>query len=530
MKPQRNHCPTCGTGLEGWERFCRSCGSELTVADLSTSEGASGSREEETAVSGPAVDQTLPWPTPPAPGAVEGRPQGATASPQSPAGRRPQQIVWAGAAIAGAVVLLATVAGVAVALDRGSSDGDHSASGTSAPAALNRPVPTTLHASSTTSAPPTTTAPPTTSAPPTTAAAPTFQGLYQSDVSGVIKIDASTCSGSEVGTGFLLSPTLVATAAHVVDGAVAVGLSADGHTALGQVLGVNEATDVALIRAATPFPGHVFSLARIEPPVGTVVGVIGYPEGGPVSFSQGTISGLNRTVNVEGQARTGLVQTDAALNPGNSGGPVLLLNGTVVGLVDAGNSSAQGIGYAVPATSAAPLVSAWQGDPSPPSSPTCRPTTFPATTTPATTPPYEVYPGTDFSIDYPTGWVITHLQLGGGNIDNTFQPPDGGGMLIRVDENPVQTESIAAGAALIMPQLETQPGYSLISLTYGSFEGVPCLRWEFEVIEHGNLLHKVDTWFVDGDGHGWGVLIQSPEPLWGQDSGWLQSYVDTFSG
>ena len=193
------------------------------------------------------------------------------------------------------------------------------------------------------------------------------------------------------------------------------------------------------------------------------------------------------------------MQTDAALNPGNSGGPVLLLNGTVVGLVDAGNSSAQGIGYAVPATSAAPLVSGWEGYRSPPSNPTCPPTTFPATTTPATTPPYEVYPGTDFSIDYPTGWVVTHLQLGGGNIDNTFQPPEGGGMLIRVDENPVQSESIAAGAALIMPQLETQPGYSLISLTYGILlEGVPCLRWQFEALEHGILWDKVDTWFVDG--------------------------------
>ncbi len=292
---------------------------------------------------------------------------------------------------------------------------------------------------------------------------------------------------------------------------------------------------MALIRAATPFTGHVFGLARIEPPVGTVVGVIGYPEGGPVSFSQGTISGLNRTVNVEGQARTGLVQTDAALNPGNSGGPILLLDGTVVGLADAGNSSAQGIGYAVPATSAAPLISAWQGDPSPPSTPTCLPTTSPATTTPAattpaTTPPYEVYPGTDFSIDYPTGWVVNHLQLSGGNIDNTFQPPDGGKVLIRVDEQPVQDQSLLAGAAPEIAELQSEPSYSLVSLTYGSFDGVPSLRWEFEVTEEGIRLHKVDTFFIDADGHGWGVLFQAPDALWGQDSGSLQSYVDTFSG
>ena len=80
-----------------------------------------------------------------------------------------------------------------------------------------------------------------------------------------------------------------------------------------------------------------------------------------------------------------------------------------------------------------------------------------------------------------------------------------------------------------MPQLETQPGVQpdkpLVRILRG---GRACARSFF--IEHGILLHKVDTWFVDADGHGWGVLIQSPEALWGQDSGWLQSYVDTFSG
>ena len=59
---------------------------------------------------------------------------------------------------------------------------------------------------------------------------------------------------------------------------------------------------------------------------------------------------------------------------------------------------------------------------------------------------------------------------------------------------------------------------------------MPCLRWEFEDTEDGIRLHKVDIFFSDSYGLGWGVLFQSPEALWGQDSGWLQNFVDTFSG
>jgi len=157
----------------------------------------------------------------------------------------------------------------------------------------------------------------------------------------------------------------------VVDGAVAIGLTESGHTTLGHVIGIDDSTDVALVQSATPFAGHVFNLASSQPTVGTLVGVIGYPEGGPVSFSQGSISGLDRTENVEGQPRSGLIQTDAAMNPGNSGGPLLLVNGTVVGLADAADTQAEGIGFAVPSVAAAPLFSSWQQAPSQPAPAGC---------------------------------------------------------------------------------------------------------------------------------------------------------------
>ncbi len=103
-------------------------------------------------------------------------------------------------------------------------------------------------------------------------------------------------------------------------------------------------------------------------------------------------------------------------------------------------------------------------------------------------------------------------------------------MLMRVDEDPVDSESLAASAAPVIAALETDPTYSPVSLTQGSFDGVPCLRWEFEVTEDGIRVHKVDTFFIDSYGHGWGVLFRSPDAVWGLDSGMLQNFVDTFSG
>ena len=98
-----------------------SCGAELTVAGHPTSEGESGARAEEATLPGAAVEQSPTLPTPPAPGAVDGRPQGATEPPQPATGRRPRRIVRVVMAVAGALVLLATAAGAVLALDRASS-------------------------------------------------------------------------------------------------------------------------------------------------------------------------------------------------------------------------------------------------------------------------------------------------------------------------------------------------------------------------------------------------------------------------
>jgi serine protease Do len=84
----------------------------------------------------------------------------------------------------------------------------------------------------------------------------------------------------------------------------------------------------------------------------------------PGSVSIGIVSGLDRSITVADdltrQARdlTGLVQTDAAINPGNSGGPLIDISGAVIGIISAGSSSAEGIGFAVPITAATSVMAA----------------------------------------------------------------------------------------------------------------------------------------------------------------------------
>ena len=199
----------------------------------------------------------------------------------------------------------------------------------------------------------------------TSAPARSFADLYREAQSGVVRISAVTCDGGGVGTGFLIDATHVLTAAHVVEGAAAlqleVGEGGASGTTSGVVVGIDREADLALIAAKVPLKTHVFSLATSDPAVGVSVAAIGFPEAEPMTLTVGTVSGLNRTIVINGSDRRGLIQTDTAINPGNSGGPMLTLDGGVVGVVDAKNVEAEGIGYAVSASTARARLDRWRG-------------------------------------------------------------------------------------------------------------------------------------------------------------------------
>jgi S1-C subfamily serine protease len=190
--------------------------------------------------------------------------------------------------------------------------------------------------------------------------------------SGVVRIETTLCSGGGVeqgvGTGFLIGPRYVATVEHVVDNAGSIDVKQNGRKlSTATVIGYDKARDLALLRLARPVHGYDFDLTEKAPRLGDDVAALGFPLALPLTLTRGTISGLDRTIPIDGVKRQRLVQTDAAINPGNSGGPLLRTDtGDVIGLVDlAGTGDIHGIAFAVSSQVASPLVKAWEVAPQP---------------------------------------------------------------------------------------------------------------------------------------------------------------------
>jgi putative serine protease PepD len=160
------------------------------------------------------------------------------------------------------------------------------------------------------------------------------------------------------GTGFVVDGQgHIVTAAHVVDGASSITVKfSDGTSRKATVTGKDDATDVAVLKVdpsgLTLHPLKLASSASLD--VGQSVAAIGDPFGYARSISTGIVSGVDRTISApNGFTVAHAIQTDAALNPGNSGGPLLNAKGEVVGIVDQiatdGNAEqSSGVGFAVP--------------------------------------------------------------------------------------------------------------------------------------------------------------------------------------
>ena len=167
-----------------------------------------------------------------------------------------------------------------------------------------------------------------------------FTGVYR-DIVGSVVVVRGYDSGGRVGqgSGFLAFDGRVLTNQHVVEGTekLIVGFT-DGTTTDAELLGADVYSDLAAI-AVDDQPDGAESLPFVErePPVGTEVMAVGAPFGLGESASAGIVSGVDRPLPSQtGFSVADTVQTDAAVNPGNSGGPLVTLDGEVVGVISAG--------------------------------------------------------------------------------------------------------------------------------------------------------------------------------------------------
>jgi serine protease Do len=167
-----------------------------------------------------------------------------------------------------------------------------------------------------------------------------------------------------VGTGFIVrSDGFILTNHHVIESATSVTVSlADGRKLGARVLATDDARDLAVLKIDAQSLPTVTLGDSSTVAVGQRVVAIGYAldlSGGP-TVTSGIISSLQRTIQVQdqGSVRTyrDILQTDAALNPGNSGGPLVTLDGQVVGVNVAGSSQAENIGFAITINAAKSLV------------------------------------------------------------------------------------------------------------------------------------------------------------------------------
>jgi len=185
----------------------------------------------------------------------------------------------------------------------------------------------------------------------------------------VVTITVATTTGGPfgqqaatgIGSGIIVgSNGIILTNAHVVNGATSVQVTLpNGKTVAGTVYGTSSTTDLAIVKVdATGLTAATLGNSNTLS-VGETVVAIGDPLGEFAnSATAGIVSGLDRTITVENETLSGLIQTDASVNGGNSGGPLVDAAGNVIGIVTASTSGAQGISFAIPIAAATSMIQA----------------------------------------------------------------------------------------------------------------------------------------------------------------------------
>ncbi len=191
-----------------------------------------------------------------------------------------------------------------------------------------------------------------------------LQEIYEKCIDSVVSITATTSSGKSSGTGIVLSADgYLITNQHVIENAAVISVQiGDDRQLQAALVGSDEASDLAVLKVEADDlqPAEFGDSTKLR--VGDSVVAIGDPLGVQLrgTMTSGIISAINRDLEVNDRTMT-LIQTDAALNNGNSGGPLINCYGQVVGINTMKmrsyySSTAEGLGFAIPMSVAKPIL------------------------------------------------------------------------------------------------------------------------------------------------------------------------------
>ena len=169
-------------------------------------------------------------------------------------------------------------------------------------------------------------------------------------------------TGGGTGSGFLIDNRLLVTNCHVVAPFQKVAIEKrDKQRIAGTVRRIHPKRDLAIVELSVPLDGELLSVAQGDD-LGTkqTVHIVGFPVGLPLSVTEGVIS--NPKQQLDGQH---FVQTDAAINPGNSGGPILDERKQIVAVTTCKLSSADMVGFGIPASDVRQFVEAFRAQTAP---------------------------------------------------------------------------------------------------------------------------------------------------------------------
>jgi S1-C subfamily serine protease len=194
--------------------------------------------------------------------------------------------------------------------------------------------------------------------PPSNIALPSLgvlRAAVEADRASVVKLEGEGCGGIVEGSGFVVGSNLVATNAHVVAGIRHPYVIDSNGTHSGTVISFDPNLDFAVLRVSN-LAGKSLVISHAHVGAGTPAAVLGYPGGG--GFSAGVAAVLDQFTasgrNIYGRGATtrDVYELRAHIIPGNSGGPLVATDGTVIGVIFAESTTFQSVGYALTTTQA----------------------------------------------------------------------------------------------------------------------------------------------------------------------------------